>query len=86
MGSEGEFVTLGEDPYSDYSLTGSSIIMQYPLGDRAATPPEHPPPCIEDQEPGFAKDYDDILDIPSDLTEALAAGVFDVEDPCDPYF
>lgn len=86
MGADGEFVTLGEDPYSDYSLTESSIIMQYPLGDCAATPPEHPPPRLEDQDAGFPKDYDDILGIPSDLTEALAAGVFDAEDPCDPYF
>ncbi|CAM9151605.1 unnamed protein product [Laminaria digitata] len=85
VGAEGEFVTLGEDPYSDYSLTDSSIIIQYPLGDRAATPPEHPPPRLENQDTGFAKDYDDILGISSDLTEALAAGVFDA-DPCDPYF
>lgn len=86
MGLEGDFVTLGEDPYSDYSLTGSSIIVQYPLGDRVTTPAEHPPPRLEDQDAGFQKDYDDILGIPSDLTEALAAGVFDAGDPCDPYF
>ena len=79
-------MTLGEDPYSDYSLTGNSIILQYPADDRAPTPPEHPPPPLEDQDAEFAKDYEEILGIPSDLTEALAAGVFDAENPCDPYF
>lgn len=35
---------------------------------------------------GFGDVYDEVAGVPSELAEALAAGVFDAGDPCDPYF
>lgn len=85
MGAGSEFVTLGEDPYSDYSLSVTPSILQYPLGARGRIPAAEALPGLEEHA-GFSDVYDDMGAVPSELTQALAAGVFDAGDPCDPYF
>lgn len=86
VGAGSEFVTLGEDPYSDYTLSGIPRVMQYPGEERAApSMPQFPPLSAQEDPTNFDIVHDAIAGIPADLTEALAADVLE-GDPCDPYF
>lgn len=84
-------MSLGGDPYSDYSEYGTVGIVQYPLGMRPAKQQQQrmQGKCAGGQEAGERVQSNEelALGIWSDATEAFGSGMFDVTDPaCDPYF
>lgn len=90
--SESEAVTLGEDPYSDYSLSADDhIIMGYRAGGVLGARQGHGPPRqIAEQYTSFhGPPLEDVVGAASDLSDILPASVFDgiaADDPSDPYY
>lgn len=88
----GEAVTLGEDPYSDYSLSADNhIIMGYRPMNFARTPQGNgPPQQMQEQYASFhGPPLEDMVGSSSDLSDILPASVFEVgaaDDPSDPYY
>lgn len=96
MESESEAVTLGEDPYSDYSLSaGDHIIMGHRPFDSSTTFQGHgPPEQMAEQYASFhGPPLEDVVGASSDLSGILQASVFGgafgggaADDPSDPYY
>ena len=91
--SESEAVTLGEDPYSDYSLSADDhIIMGYhPVGFSRAPQGGGPPQQMQEQYAGFhGPPLEDMVGSSSDLSDILPASVFEgggaTDGPSDPYY
>eukprot|EP00752_Nemacystus_decipiens_P010360 g9230.t1 len=94
--SESEAATLGEDPYSDYSLSADDhIIMGYhPMNFKFSRPPqESGPPQQKMQEQQHVSfrglPLEDMVGSSSDLSDILPASVFEggaADDPSDPYY
>eukprot|EP00903_Cladosiphon_okamuranus_P008416 g8092.t1 len=91
--SEGEAVTLGEDPYSDYSLSaGDHIIMGYGPANFSRMPPGSGPP--QQMPAQYASVHgpplESALGASSDLGDSLPPSVFEgggaADDPSDPYY
>lgn len=90
--SESEAVTLGEDPYSDYSISADNhIIMGYRPMDYSRTPQGNgAPQQMQEQYASFhGAPLEDMVGSSSDLTDILPASVFEgggADDPSDPYY
>lgn len=83
-------VTLGGDPYSDYSLPCTPHIMPYnsnysPAIGCWSTSEHAQEPTNDDERVGFS-DLDGVTTASTDFADELGVGVFDRGDPCDPYF
>jgi len=96
---EREAVTLGEDPYSDYSLSADNqFFLGYPPALRpnapqGQNPPEQPAATTTTQSAVFDSPVlDDITAASSDLTDFIPDSVFEAgqeageDGPCDPYY
>lgn len=98
VGAEREAVTLGEDPYSDYSLPANNQIFlgyppaQGPSASQGQNPPEQLAAATTAQPAEFecSAILDDITAASSDLTDFIPESVFEEEagedGPCDPYY
>lgn len=91
--AESEAVTLGEDPYSDYSLAADDhIIMGYRPVKVSRPPQGNGPPQQMAKKPDptcASAPWEDMMGSSSDLNDFLAASVFDgaaADDPSDPYY
>lgn len=94
MESEKEAVTLGEDPYSDYSLSADDhIIMRCHPADFSRMPQgSEPPQQMPEQCASFhGPPVEGVVGASSDLSDNLPALVFEAgggaaDDPSDPYY